>query len=143
MGVGGVVSFVILLPHCCHSTHDPPHKQLLVGLGAGVVSSIMCQCWHHWGMQPVAPKPPCEQVLTAVGGGCWCLPSLVSLAPWHGTHLQTTLQAAAYRHGIRCHVIPSSPSLSAISILNPPCEQLLAAVEVGVVLVVVVIALAW
>ena len=45
---------------------------------------------------PLAPAPPCKQVLTAVGGGCWgcrVLPSSLSMQP------QTTLQAAACRHG--------------------------------------------
>jgi len=37
-------------------------------------------------MQPIAPEPPCEQVLAGVGGRCWCLLSLVSLAPRVHTH---------------------------------------------------------
>ena len=45
---------------------------------------------------PLAPAPPCEQVLAAVGGGCWgrrVLPPSPSLQP------QTTLQAVARRRG--------------------------------------------
>jgi hypothetical protein len=30
--------------HCCHSTHYPPHEQLLVRLGVGGVSSIIVVC---------------------------------------------------------------------------------------------------
>jgi hypothetical protein len=55
----------------CHSTHQPPHKQLLVRLGVGGVSS-----------QSPLPlptcEPPCEQVLTAV-----CSPSPVVSPPSH------------------------------------------------------------
>ena len=54
-----------------HSTHPPPHKQLLVRLGVGGVSS----------RSPLpAPtcEPPCEQVLAAV-----CSPSPVISPPSH------------------------------------------------------------
>jgi hypothetical protein len=154
-----------------HSTRDPPHEQLLVGLGAGGVSPIVW-CWSlvvvpvvpigGGGVtQAVAPEPPREQVLAAVGGGCWCSPSLVSLAPRHGTHPQTTLRAAAHRRGGGRRVVPGCwgphrhPSVVvvvvvAVSTHDPTCEQSLAAggrvlARLGVVLVVVVVvvALSW
>lgn len=83
---------------------------------------------------PLAPAPPCEQVLTAVGGGCWghcVLPPSLSLQP------QTTLRAVAYRHGcvgavpfpcrhpshFLCHSCTCTP--------YSPHEQLLTAVVGG------------
>jgi len=84
--------------HHCHSTRDPPHEQLLVGWGRWCVirhvvlvlgSLVVVPIVPIGGggvMRPIAPKPPCEQVLAGVGGGCWCLPSLVSLTPRVHTH---------------------------------------------------------
>ena len=89
---------------------------------------------------PVAPEPPCEQVLAEMGGRRWCLLSLVSLAHWHCTHLQTTLQAAAHRCGGEQRVVPGCwgprhrPSIVivvAVSTCDPTCEQLLTARGAG------------
>ena len=69
-----------------------PYEQLLVEgqlVLAGVVGCVVPVMPMGGGGVTwlVAPEPPCEQVLTGVGGGCWCLPSLISITPWHGTHL--------------------------------------------------------
>ena len=55
--------------HChCHSTCDPPHKQLLMGLEAGGVSGVVIG-WLLWGPEAVCSphNPPYEQKLIGVG----------------------------------------------------------------------------
>ena len=91
----------------------------------------------------LAPAPPCEQVLAAVGGRCWgrrVLPPSLSLQP------QTTLQAVAHRRGClgavpfpRHHAPPPSRRLhpshfscrSRTRTPYSPHEQLLTAVVGG------------
>jgi hypothetical protein len=125
LGVGDVASFVVVLPCCCClSSSLPFHPRSTpraVARGAGgrwcvarrvvlVLGSLVAVPVVPIGgggvTWPVAPEPPCEQVLAGMGGGCWCSPSLVSLAPRHGTHLQTTLRAAAHRRGGGRRVVP-------------------------------------
>ena len=125
LGVGGVASFVVLLPRwCCPSSSLPFHPRSTpraVARGAGGGWCVVRHVVLVLGLSvvvpvvpiggggvtwPVAPEPPCEQVLAAMGGGCWCSPSLVSLAPRHGTHPQTTLRAAACRRGGGRCVVP-------------------------------------
>jgi hypothetical protein len=86
---------------------------------------IVLVSWPHCHHRCSAPEPPCEQVLAAVGGGCWCssLPFLctrkppyeqvligmgasclpispaLSLTPRGCTHPQTTPQAVAHGCG--------------------------------------------
>ena len=178
LGVGGVASLVVLPPRWCHPSSSLPfhlrstpqavargaggrwcvvHRVVLV-LGSSFVVPIM-PIGGGGVMQAVAPEPPCEQVLAAVGGGCWQLPSLIPLAPQHGICPQTTLRAAAHRHGSGwrgvpgCwvpHCCPSIVVVVAISTRNPTCEQSLTAggrvlARLGIILVVVVIifALLW
>jgi hypothetical protein len=149
----------------CRGTRRRPSTRRAVARRHGVVLGL-CPLASSLSF-PVArvvvvpPRPTPRAVACEAGGGscgvirhppplllpavCWCLPSLVSLAPWHGTHLQTTLRAAARRRGGRRQVVPSSLSLLAISTLNPPCEQSLTAVEVGAGVLVVVpsLSLTW
>ena len=119
-----VACVVVVLPRCCHPSLLPFHPRSTpqaVARGAGggwcvvrhvvlVLGSLVVVPVVPIGgggvTQPVAPEPPCEQVLAGVGGGCWCSPSLVSLAPQHGTHPQTTLRAAARRRGGGRRVVP-------------------------------------
>ena len=59
---------------------------------------------------PLAPDPPCEQVLAAVGVGCWALtppPFSLALSPvvMVDPHPQTTLRAVACRCEGRCCVV--------------------------------------
>ena len=58
--------------------------------------------------QPLAPNPPCKQVLAVVGVGSWVLAAVFSslrLAPYRvrmaEPYPQTTLRAVARRHGGR------------------------------------------
>jgi hypothetical protein len=83
-----VCPHVGVAPHHRHcSTHNPPHEQLLVRLGAGGVSCrrrgaelVVLVAWQHWwssshvACTPIAPPiPPHEQrLMTVVGGCCHC-----------------------------------------------------------------------
>jgi hypothetical protein len=74
-------------------------------------------------MWPLAPNPPCKQMLTAVGVGCWALVlsfSSLALSPVivAETQVQTTLRADAHRRGAGA-VVVSSPSP-----LAPRCHSL-------------------
>jgi hypothetical protein len=145
LGVGDVAFFVVLLPHCCHPLSLLPFypwsTPWVVARGAvtycvvlvlGLLVAVPVVPIRGGGVTwPVAPEPPCKQVLAGVRGRCWCLPSLVSLPPRHGTHPQT-LQAAAHRCGGRRCVIPGCwgprrhPSVVvdvAVSTHNPTCKQ--------------------
>ena len=82
--------------HChCHSIHDPPHEQLLMGLEVGGVSGIVVG-WSLWSPEAIhsSHNPPYEQRLIGMGwvlccsvvgflffrswswSQCWCLSSL-------------------------------------------------------------------
>jgi hypothetical protein len=82
------VSFVALRWRYPRSTRDPPHKQLLVRLGAGsVLFVVLCLSLSPlpaFPRRPLSspfpcstPRPPCEQGLAAVVGGV--APPLCSL----------------------------------------------------------------
>ena len=52
-----VVVLITVVVTQCHSTHSPPHEQLLEELGLGGVPSASLIATTH---------PPCKQTLTAV-----------------------------------------------------------------------------
>jgi hypothetical protein len=91
---GGLSS--LCLPSCAFPVVPSPHPAVVI---------VEVVTW------PLAPAPPCEQVLTAVGGGYWgcrVVPLSLSLQP------QTTLRAVACRCGCvgavpfpLCHCAPS------------------------------------
>jgi hypothetical protein len=94
----------------CHSTHQPPHKQLLVRLGVGGVSS--------WSPLPKPTRePPCKQMLVGMGWASW-----PSSSPPHFLTHPSTLQAGA-RSGV--FPIPRRlPSLSSsLPIVVPPTNH--------------------
>ena len=82
-------------------------------------------------MWPLAPNPPCKQMLAVVGGGCWAfIPPFSSLSSSAETQVWTTQWEDACWHGadvVIGHLVvvmwPLAP--------NPPCEQMLAAVSDG------------
>jgi hypothetical protein len=80
-----VVVVIALCWHWHHSTHDPPHKQLLVGLGAGGVSLVAI---HDGGGHCPAlalalfyPRSTPRAVAHGAGGG-WCFGVVWTVSHW-------------------------------------------------------------
>jgi hypothetical protein len=86
LGVGGVASFVVLLPCCCRPSSSLPFhprstpRAVARGAGGGwcVIRCVVLVLVSLGVTRPVAPEPPCEQVPTIPpasshsqrGGGC-------------------------------------------------------------------------
>jgi hypothetical protein len=111
LGVGGVASFVVLFPCCCRPSSSLPFhprstpRAVARGAGGGwcVIRHVVLVLVSLGVTRPVAPEPPCEQVLAAVGAGA----------------------------GV-CHLSsPSLPGM--VHTCKPPYEQLLVGVVAGAV----------
>jgi hypothetical protein len=66
-----VVVVIALCWHWPRSTHDPPHEQLLVGLGVGCV--ICCRTWWWWSFPcvGVGVVPPTIHPTSSCSWGWW------------------------------------------------------------------------
>jgi len=142
-------------PLVIHSPHNPPYKQLLIGMGVGAVALgviviILLRCSHCCCS---THDPPHEQLLMRLGVGgvvsfvlllpCCCHP--LSLLPFHP---QSTPRAVARGAGggwcVIHHVVLVLGSSVMVSIMavrgggvmqlvapKPPCKQLLIGMVVG------------
>ena len=92
---------------CHHSTHPPPHKQLLVRLGVGgVSSSCPCSVPRH---RLSSSHSPCALVVIPLLSSL-SLPSLSSFPrllsfPLSSVHQPSTSQAGARKGGGRCSIL--------------------------------------
>jgi hypothetical protein len=110
-----ITIIVVVLGHChCHSTHNPPHEQLLVRLGTGGVSSIGCCLPGVIVVCHCSPSPPllvaaaachhptCDsphkQLLMRLGAGCviFCLSLVPSLCSQSGGAVLLTVSSHCY-----------------------------------------------
>ena len=73
----------------------PPHEQLLMAAVGGAAGGACHTHRERWGDTAIAPEPLCEQMLAAVGCGCWCWRS----SPPHLPLLRVSTPRAVARGG--------------------------------------------
>jgi len=111
---------LVSLPHC-RSTHQPPHKQLLMRLRVGSVSSVggVVISTHH---------PPHKQVLMRLEGH----PVPIIIIPILSDVVGIQQRGCAYLVGILLHGPPGASlfllAICSLSLHHPPCKQRLTVV---------------